>query len=68
MSNVIKNYLAAEERMLLFSIVFLCRDNTDADYRRDRSYKFNLNSYKNKLAVGLLICNLVKRSYYHSSA
>lgn len=55
MSNVIKNYLAAEERMLLFSIVFLCRDNTDADYRRDRSYKFNLNSYKNKLAVGLLI-------------
>lgn len=28
MANVIKNYLAAEERMLLFSIVFLCKEIT----------------------------------------
>lgn len=25
MANVIKNYLAVEERILLFSIVFLCK-------------------------------------------
>lgn len=28
MANVIKNYLAAEKRMLLFSVVFLCEEIT----------------------------------------
>lgn len=28
MANVIKNYLAAEQRLLLFSIVFPCKEIT----------------------------------------